>query len=103
MKGGQIAKNLLISNEPPYIRHYISIFEDVWNKSVPAEQTIREIEEGVILGKTEVIQSPEDIQQLFINMVKSAKYEELLVLPTLNAFYREELNGAIKASSRKRT
>ena len=28
MKGGQIAKNLLISNEPPYIRHYISIFEN---------------------------------------------------------------------------
>jgi hypothetical protein len=52
MKGGQIAKNLLISNEPPYIRHYISIFEDLWNKSVPAKQMIREIEEGVILGKT---------------------------------------------------
>jgi two-component system, OmpR family, sensor histidine kinase VicK len=96
MKGGQIAKNLLISNEPPYIRHYISIFEDVWNKSVPAEQTIREIEEGVILGKTEVIQSPEDIQQLFINMVKSAKYEVLLVLPTLNAFYREERIGIME-------
>ncbi|MFL6395059.1 MAG: hypothetical protein ACJ708_10465, partial [Nitrososphaeraceae archaeon] len=96
MKGGQIAKNLLISNEPPYIRHYISIFEDLWNKSVPAEQTIREIEEGVILGKTEVIQSPEDIQQLFINMVKSAKYEVLLVLPTLNAFYREERIGIME-------
>jgi len=96
MKGGQIAKNLLISNEPPYIRHYISIFEDLWNKSVPAKQMIREIEEGVILGKTEVIQSPEDIQQLFINMVKSAKYEVLLVLPTLNAFYREERIGIME-------
>ncbi|MFL6368133.1 MAG: hypothetical protein ACJ72T_06245, partial [Nitrososphaeraceae archaeon] len=73
-----------------------SIFEDLWNKSVPAEQTIREIEEGVILGKTEVIQSPEDIQQLFINMVKSAKYEVLLVLPTLNAFYREERIGIME-------
>jgi len=96
MRGGQIAKNLLISNEPPYIRHYISIFEDLWNKSVPAKQMIREIEEGVILGKTEVIQSPEDIQQLFINMVKSAKYEVLLVLPTLNAFYREERIGIME-------
>jgi phosphatidylserine/phosphatidylglycerophosphate/cardiolipin synthase-like enzyme len=93
MKGGQIAKNLLISNEPPYIRHYISIFEDLWNKSVPAEQRIKEIEEGVILGKTEVIQNPADIQQLFIDMVKSAKHEVLLVLPTINAFYREERIG----------
>jgi hypothetical protein len=103
MKGGQIAKNLLISTEPPYIRYYNSIFEGLWNKSVPAEQKVKEIEEGVILGKTEVIQSPEDIQQLFIDMVKSANHEVLLVLPTVNAFYRKERIGIIKASSRKRT
>jgi len=96
MKWGQIAKNLLISNEPPYIRHYNSIFEDLWNKSVPAEQKIKEIEEGVILGKTEVIQSPKDIQQLFINMIKSAKHEVLLVLPTINAFYRKERIGIMQ-------
>jgi phospho-acceptor domain-containing protein len=96
MKGGQIAKNLLISNEPPYITHYNSIFEDLWNKSVPAEQKIKEIEEGIVLGKTEVIQSPADIQQLFIDMVKSAQHEVLLVLPTINAFYREERLGIIQ-------
>jgi signal transduction histidine kinase len=96
MKGGQIAKNLLISNEPPYITHYDSIFEDLWNKSVPAEQKIKEIEEGIVLGKTEVIQSPADIQQLFIDMVKSAQHEVLLVLPTINAFYREERLGIIQ-------
>jgi signal transduction histidine kinase len=96
MKAGQIAKNLLISNEPPYIRHYISIFEDLWNKSVPAEQKIKEIEEGVVLGKTEVIQNPADIQQLFINIVKSAKHEVLLVIPTINSFYREERIGIME-------
>ena len=96
MKGGQIAKNLLISNEPPYVRHYISIFEDLWNKAVPAEETIKEIEEGVVLGKTEVIQSQEDIQQLFIDMVKSANHEVLLVVPTINSFYREERIGIMK-------
>ena len=96
MKGGEIAKNLLITNERPYIRHYNSIFEDLWNRSIPAEQKIKEIEEGVVLGKTEVIQNPSDIQQLFINMVKSAKYEVLLVLPTVNAFDREERIGIIE-------
>jgi two-component system, OmpR family, sensor histidine kinase VicK len=100
MKGGQIAKNLLISNEPPYIRHYISIFEDLWNKSVPAEQTIREIEEGVVIGRTEVIQNPADIQQLFINMVKSANHEVLLVIPTINSFYREERIGIMELLKR---
>ena len=96
MKGGQIAKNLLISNEHPYIRHYNSIFEDLWNRSISAEQKIKEIEEGVVLGRTEVIQNPSDIQQLFINMVKSAKHEVLLVLPTINAFYREERIGIMQ-------
>jgi signal transduction histidine kinase len=96
MKGGQIAKNLLISNEPHYIIHYNSIFEDLWNKSVPAEQKIKEIEQGVVLGKTEVIQNPADIQQLFIDMVKSANDEVLLVLPTINAFYRKERIGIIE-------
>jgi two-component system, OmpR family, sensor histidine kinase VicK len=97
MKGGKIAKNLLISNEPPYVRHYISIFEDLWNKSVPAEETIKEIEEGVVVvGKTEVIQSLEDIQQLFIDMVKSANHEVLLVIPTINSFYREERIGIME-------
>ncbi len=96
MKGGKIAKNLLISNEHHYIRHYNSIFEDLWNGSISAEQKIKEIEEGVVLGKTEVIQNPSDIQQLFINMVKSAKHEVLLVLPTINAFYREERIGIMQ-------
>ncbi len=96
MKGGQIAKNLLISDEPPYIRHYISIFEDLWNKSVPAEHKIKEIEEGVVIRRTEVIQSPEDTQQLFLDMVKSANHEVLLVIPTINSFYREERIGIIE-------
>jgi two-component system, OmpR family, sensor histidine kinase VicK len=66
------------------------------NRSVPAEQKIKEIEEGVILGRTEVIQNPKDIQQLFINMIKLAKHEVLLVLPTINAFYREERIGIME-------
>ncbi len=57
------------------------------------------------LGKTEVIQSPADIQHLFIDMIKSAKYEVLLVLPTINVFYRKERIGVMEllkqASERK--
>jgi hypothetical protein len=35
-----------------------------------------------------VIQIPQSIQEFFIDMVKSAKYEILLILPTVNAFLR---------------
>lgn len=89
-------QQVIYSNVKEVLEQQQYVFDSFWNKSVPAEQKIKEIEEGVVLGKTEVIQSPKDIQQLFINMVKSAKREVLLVLPTVNAFYREERIGIIE-------
>jgi two-component system, OmpR family, sensor histidine kinase VicK len=46
--------------------------------------------------RTEVIQLPSKTQELFINLVMSAKEEVSLVLPTINAFYREERLGIIR-------
>lgn len=53
-------------------------------------------EEEVILGKTELIQNPLFVQTLFINMIKSAEHEVLLILPTVNAFLREQRLGIIQ-------
>jgi two-component system, OmpR family, sensor histidine kinase VicK len=53
-------------------------------------------EEEVILGKTELIQNPLFVQTLFINMIKSAEHEVLLLLPTVNAFLREQRLGIIQ-------
>ena len=57
----------------------------------------REIEEGFILGSTEVIQIPSRTKELFIDLVKSAKEEVLLLLPTINAFLREDRIGMIQS------
>jgi K+-sensing histidine kinase KdpD len=62
----------------------------------PAEDRIREIEEDVDLGKTEIIQSPRKILDLFLHMIKLAKHEILLILPTTNAFLREERIGSVE-------
>ena len=96
MQEASLLQQLIYSNVKEVLEQQQYVFDSFWNKSVSAEQKIKEIEEGVVLGKTEVIQSPKDIQQLFINMVKSAKREVLLVLPTINAFYREERIGIIE-------
>ena len=60
------------------------------------ELRIREIEEDIDLGNTEVIQSPQKIMDLLLNMIKSAKREILLILPTINAFLRKERVGVIE-------
>jgi sugar-specific transcriptional regulator TrmB len=63
---------------------------------MPAEIRIKEIEEGVEFEKTYIIQDLQSLQKLFIDMVKSAKHEVLLILPTANAFLREEHLGIIE-------
>ena len=91
-----LLQEVIYSNVRSILDQQQYVFETLWSKAKPAEQKIREIEEGVDFGKTEIIQSPKKILELFINMIKSAKSEILLMLPTINAFLREERIGAIE-------
>src|SRR5690242_4637084 len=93
---GEQQHQIIYSNVKEIVEQQKYLFETLWNKAVPAEQKIREIEEGVTLGSTEVILSPLRIQELFIDLVKSAKQEILLILPTTNSFLREHKLGIIQ-------
>ncbi|MBV9668721.1 MAG: HAMP domain-containing histidine kinase [Nitrososphaeraceae archaeon] len=93
----ELLQQIIYSNVKDIVEQQKYVFESFWNKAMPAEQRIKELEEGTILGNTEVIQIPSKIQELFIDLVKSAKEEVLLILPTINAFLREERLGIIQA------
>ena len=84
------------SNVSSIVEQQRYLFENLWNKAIPAERKISEIEEGVELEKTHIIQDPQRIQKLFVDMVKSAQHEVLLILPTVNAFLREHRMGIIQ-------
>ena len=47
------------------------------------------------LGRTEVIRNRKEVQRLFIEIVKSADHEILLIFPTINSFLREQRLGVI--------
>ena len=89
-------QQIIYSNVPDIVEQQKYVFESFWSKSILAEHRIREIEEGVALGLTEVIQIPFKTVEMFVNLVKSAKEEVLLLLPTTNAFLREEKLGLIR-------
>ena len=93
---GKPASQIIYSNVKEIVEHQQYVFDSFWNKAIPAEQRIREIEEGSTLGTTEVIQIPSRTQELFIDLVKSAKQELLLILPTTNSFLREYKLGIIQ-------
>ena len=92
---GGVIQNLLVSKESPYIQHFTSIFEGLWNQGVDAIERIKDMEAGVDFD-IEVIQSSLRIQKIYLNTIKSAQNEILLILPTANAVTREEKLGVIR-------
>jgi two-component system, OmpR family, sensor histidine kinase VicK len=95
MKGGQMAKSLLISNEPPYIKHFSSIFEELWKNGIDAVDRIREIEEGIESTSVEITQNPKEAIKHAYDIVKSAKEEVLRIFSYTNAFHRQVRIGVI--------
>ena len=96
-------QQVIYSNVRAIVDQQQYVFETLWNKAIPADQKIRGIEEGIELGKTDIIPSPSKILELFINLIKSAKSEVLLMLPTINAFLREERIGVIELLKKSAT
>ena len=95
IKEKQAVPQLVYSNVKEVIEQQQNIFESFWNRATPAEQKIAEIEEGIVVGTTEVLQDPQITKETFVDMIKSAKKEVLLFCPTANAFLREQRIGVI--------
>jgi two-component system sensor histidine kinase VicK len=92
----QPLSQIIYSNVKDIVEQQRYVFESFWNRATPAERRMKEIEEGAELGKMYVIHNPQDIQELFTDILKSAKQEILLILPTVNAFLRENRLGVIQ-------
>ena len=84
------------SNVKEVVEQQQFIFDTLWRKATPAEQKIREIEEGIEPEVIETIRNPFEIQKIAFELVKSARDEILLVFSTANAFHRQERTGMIK-------
>jgi two-component system, OmpR family, sensor histidine kinase VicK len=84
------------SNVKEVVEQQQFIFDTLWSKATPAEQKIREIEEGIEPEVIETIRNPFEIQKIAFELVKSARDEILLVFSTANAFHRQERTGMIK-------
>ena len=101
MENGKLMQSLFTSNEPAYISHYNSIFEELWKNGVDAAQRIKDIEAGVHLADIEVIPSSARAQQLYLDLVKSASEEILWIFPTARAFIRQEKIGAMQIAKER--
>jgi signal transduction histidine kinase len=95
MEDGKLVQSLLLSNEPHYLKHFASVFEELWRNSTDAAVRIKEIEEGIETAKIEIIRDPDEVIKLSRDLIKSANHEVLRIYPSLNGFRRQIRIGAL--------
>ena len=95
MEGGRKVQSLLISNEPLYLKHFSSVFEELWKNGINASTRIREVEGGIEEANIEVIHNPSLTLERYIISVLSARQEVLLILPTAKEYVRHKKAGVM--------
>jgi signal transduction histidine kinase len=95
MEGGRLVQSLLVSNVPSYLKHFSSVFQELWQNGMEALERIKEIEEGIEAAKIEIIRNPEEAIKISRRLVKSAKHEVLRIYPSFNGFRRQIRMGAL--------
>jgi two-component system, OmpR family, sensor histidine kinase VicK len=90
-----VMPRLIYSNVKEIVELHQYLFETLWDKAIPAEQKIREMEEGVKPDVIEPLRNPLEIQNLHINLIKSSTNEIMLIIPTTNAVRRHARVGIL--------
>ena len=85
------------------IKYYKSIFEDLWNEGLDARIKIRDMRSNLNAGEgfTELIENPYKTQQLLIHHIQKATKEILIILPSINAFFRYRKIGLFSILEKK--
>ena len=96
MEGGRVINSLLSSNEPLYVKHFASIFEELWRNGIDAKSRIRDIDEGIETEGIEIIRNPTESLKIAYDIVKSARHEVLRIYPSINALRRQIRAGAFR-------
>ncbi len=86
---------VLYSNEEAFVRHHELLFEVLWMNATPASTRVKEIEGGLGAIKNQLHYDPLQVQRLYLELVKRAKVEIMLLLPTPAALHRDAAIGII--------
>lgn len=90
-----IQSHIIYSNVKGIIEQQQYLFNSLWDKSVPAEQRIEEIERGIQAEFFEIINDTIRISEILIDLAKSAVNEVVLLLPNDRALVRIDKLGVI--------
>jgi signal transduction histidine kinase len=89
-KEGLPIPKLIYSNSKEIIGQQQYIFETLWDKAVPAEHRIKEIEQEIESQRIAVIYDARQALELYQSLIMSTEKEIKVVFPTTNALIRQD-------------
>ena len=93
---GVPASKGIYSDIKEVIEHQLCLFETLWNVSVPGEQRIEQLDEGIEHEFFQVISNQKKVSQVFTHIVESMENEALLLIPTDRIMIGLDKLGIIK-------
>ena len=95
LQEASLLQQVIYSNVRAILDQQQYVFETLWNKALPAEQRLREIEEGIEAEVFETVTNHEVVSQILVDLAKSVKKEALFFLPNDKAMVRIDKLGIV--------
>ena len=96
LKKAQPIPQLIFSNVPEVVEQQQFVFDSFWERAIPAEQKLKEIEKGIIHPITTVFSDYKDAEKKEFEMIRKATKEIQILYSTANAFHLQERDGILQ-------
>lgn len=87
---------LIYSNVKDLVLQQQYVFDSFWNRAIPAERKIEEIELGIVREITEIIANSQDAKELEWQLLTGAREEVQIIYSTVNSYHIQERAGTIQ-------
>ena len=96
LKKAQHIPQSIFSNVPEVVEQQQFVFDSFWERAIPAEQKLKEIEKGIIHPITTVFSNYKDAEKKEFEMIRKATKEIQILYSTANAFHLQERDGILQ-------
>jgi len=87
-RGERAVQRAFVSNDPASVRHFRSVFDELWRNGIDATKRIDELVRGVERTSVEVVENPQESLRRAWDLIGSSK-EVLVMFSTPRAFLRQ--------------
>lgn len=87
---------LIFSNVPEIVEQQQFVFDSFWDRAIPSEQRINEIQEGIVSSVTNLFSDYNQAESKEFEMIKTATKEIQIIYSTANAFHLQEQRGTLE-------